>query len=111
MGYIKKNGKSIEYQGESFSKSLTKEDNSVWGDNEVATYELLNQSGTIIDTGTLTRSDNLTNMTFIIGKTVTADLLGVYRLLIYLSDTVITEMNYVIAEYRLDYKKTSARND
>ena len=111
MGYVKKTGKSIEYQGESFGKSLTKDGGLVWGDNEIATYKLFNQNGDIIDNGTLTRDDKLTNMTFIVGKTVTTNLHGVYRLLVYLSDTVITEMNYVIAEYRLDYRKSSARND
>lgn len=111
MAYNKKIGKSTEYPGESFSKSLTKKDGSEWTDNEVASFKLFDKKGGIAAQGSLVRSVDKLSLTFLLGKTDTELLFGVYRLLVYLSDTVITEMNYVIAEYRLDYKKTTARND
>ena len=111
MAYVKKTGISTEYQGESFTKSLVKANNTAWEDNEIAEYKLFDTKGNIITSGSLIRSVDLLSLTFLLGKTETLNLFGVYRLLVYLSDTVITEMNYVIAEYKLDYKKTTARND
>ena len=111
MAYAKKIGKSVEYQGESFTKSLIKENGTEWEDNEVAEFKLFDTAGNIVATGSLVRSVDRLSLTFILGKTSTTNLFGVYRLLVYLSDTVVTEMNYVIAEYKLDYKKTTARND
>ncbi len=111
MAYAKKIGTSIEYQGESFTKSLVKDDGSIWEANEVATYKLIDTKGKIIATDTLMKSVDELSLTFLLGKTDTTYLFGIYRLLVYLSDTVVTEMNYVIAEYKLDYKKITARND
>lgn len=111
MAYGKKTGKSIEYQGESFTKSLTKEDGTAWEDNEIALFVLIDNKGLEVTTGSLVRSIDLLSLTFLLGKTQTTSLFGIYRLLVYLSDSVITEMNYVIAEYRLDYRKITSRND
>ena len=111
MAYSKKTGASVEFQGESFTKSLIKDDGSEWMDNEDGSWKLFNTSGNIVANGTLTRSDDNLSLTFLLGKSSTTSLFGIYRLLVYLSDTVVTEMNYVIAEYKLDYKKTTARND
>ncbi len=111
MAYVKKKGTSTEYQGESFTKSLVKGNESAWEDNEVAEFKLYDTSGNTVVTGSLMRSVDLLSLTFLLGKSDTIDLFGIYRLLVYLSDTVVTEMNYVIAEYKLDYKKTTARND
>ena len=111
MAYVKKTGISIEYQGESFTKSLTKEDNSEWDDNEISNFKLFDTSGNLVTSGSLVRSVDKLSLTFLLGKTQTADLFGIYKLLVYISDTIITEMNYVIAEYQLTYKKTTARNN
>ena len=111
MGYAKKTGKSTEYQGESFTKSLVKDDGSIWYDNEIGVYKLIDNRGKVIATDSLIKSEDNLSLTFLLGKTQTQYLLGIYKLLVYLNDTVITEMNYVIAEYKLDYKKITARND
>jgi len=111
MAYAKKTGTSVEYQGESFTKSLVKDDESIWKANEIATYKLIDTKGKVIATDTLMKSGDELSLTFLLGKTQTQYLFGIYRLLVYLNDSVITEMNYVIAEYKLDYKKITARND
>ena len=111
MEYIKKYFTSEEYQGESFSGSLDKKDESAWKDNEICTYVLVDDSGSEIVTGSVIRSVDLLTMDFLLGKTDTVDLFGIYKLLVYLGDTIVTEMNYVIAEYKLDYKKVTSRND
>ena len=111
MAYNKKVGTSVEYQGESFTKSLTKSDKSAWEDNELANYIVYNTNGEVVTSGSLVRSIDLLSLTFLLGKTDTTNMFGIYRLLVYMTDSIITEMNYVIAEYKLDYRKTTARND
>ena len=111
MYLYKKKIENDLYQGESFSDEITKKDDVEWEDNEIAEFKLYNTAGSTIYTGSLVRSINKLNLTFILGQTNTTSLFGVYRLLVYLSDTVTTEMNEVISEYRLNFKKTTARND
>ncbi len=109
MKYVKRKGSSTEYQGESFSKSFVKDNGYKWGDNEIATYKLIDNSGNIVVEKALTRSTDKLSMQLLIGKTDSSTLLGKYKLLVYLSDSIETEINYVIAEYNLVYKKAIAR--
>jgi hypothetical protein len=48
-------------------------------------------------------------MILFIGQSITADLFGDYKLLIYVSDSTDPEVNYVIAEFKMKYKKAKAR--
>lgn len=111
MGYAKKIGISTEYQGDSFSRTLTKDSGAIWEANETASYKMVDMKGDVVASGSLTKSVDNLSMTFMVGSTATATLLGIYKLIVYLEDTVLTEMKYPIAEYKIDYKKLTARND
>ena len=111
MAYAKRSGTSIEYQGESFTKSLVKDNGDIWEANEISEYKLIDTAGKTVFSEALIKSADNISLTLLIGRTKTPLLFGIYRLLVYLNDTSITEMNYVIAEYKLDYRKISARND
>lgn len=111
MAYAKKRGQSVEYQGDSFSRSLTKDSGAIWEANEEANYKMVDMKGTIVASGDLVKSVDNLSMSFMVGKTATANLVGIHKLIVYLTDTSVAEMSYPIAEYKIDYKKLTARND
>lgn len=108
MVYAKKFGIATEYQGESFTKPLTKESGAVWDANEVANYEMLDGDGNPVSSGDLTKSLDELTLTVAVPKQDTADLAGVYLLLVHLTDTVNTGFDDVIAEYKITYKEKKA---
>ena len=108
MPFIKHTSKAIEYQGESFTKSLGRKDASLWLANEQANYKLFDPTGTSVSTGALVKSgDNLT-MTLSVPSADTATLEGICLLLVYQTDDNDATINDVIAEYFITYKKPNA---
>ena len=110
MEYIKLSRNPTEFQGESFSKSLGKKNNSEWGSTEVGNYILTDENGDEVASDNLTKSGDSLSLSFILGKTDTADLEGVYTLLAYQTDTSNAEINKVIAEYKITYKTRELNN-
>lgn len=108
MSFIKKEGASTEYQGESFTKTLLKRDETVWTAEDEATYILKDRLGATVVTGALTKVNGDFGLKFEIGQTDTTTLLGNYLLLVYLTNTVNTDYADVIAEYTLVYNEAKA---
>ena len=101
----KKDTTLTEFQGESFSKAYGKRTKDEWLDNETAHYVLTEDTtGNIIVEGNLTRSTDKLSLSFIIGKSITSALEGDYTLLIYQTDSNISELNEKMKEYRIKYK-------
>ncbi len=108
MGFVKYVGILTEYQGESLSKTLAKEDGSEWGATIGGVYSLTDEDGSEITSGNLVKSGDNLYLSFTIGKTETASLEGKYLLLVSLTDTNDSEFNDVIAEYQITYQNRKA---
>jgi hypothetical protein len=109
MAYSKTTGSYVEYQGESFSLKFQKKDDKRWLSNEVITCKLIDNTGSVLHENQLDKSIDALYMILFIGQSVTANLLGDYKLLIYIGDSTDSEVNYVIAEFKMKYKKAKAR--
>ncbi len=108
MGFVKYVGILTEYQGESLSKSLFKEDGSEWGATIGGVYSMTDENGDEVASGSLVRGGDNLSLSFTIGKTETASLDGRYLLLVSLTDSNDTEYSDVIAEYTITYKNKKA---
>jgi len=108
MAYVEYYKEETEYQGESFIKSLYKKTKQIWDINEVGTYTLTDTFGSVLLNGNLVKSADKLSLTVALGSTDTASLLGVYKLLVYLEDTVNSELKDVLAEYKITYIETKA---
>jgi hypothetical protein len=97
-----------EYQGESFNRSLYKKNGSEWDANQVGNYELVDDTGAVVSSGDLIKSDDNLSLTIAVPKADTATLVGSYRLLAHLTDTVDTTFDDVIAEYEITYLEKKA---
>ncbi len=106
-----KYGEYIEYPGESFSQSLAKSDESEWSVSSAGNWKLVDNTGSVVISGSCTFDAERFDMIFTIGKSNTVGLFGIYKLLVYVTDTVDSEINYVIVDYKMDYRKIIARND
>jgi len=104
MSYVEFADTTTEYQGESFVKSLAKKSKGIWEANEEANFILTDGDGVVVASDDLVKSDDDLTLTFILGKTSTADLEGVYTLLVYQTDTSNSEINNVIARYKITYR-------
>jgi len=109
MALVKYIGTATEYQGESFTKSLTKEDGSKWLNNEICDYVLVNSAGIEMSTGSLVRSTDELSMTVQVPSSDTESLVGEFLLLVYLKDTNDSDFANVIAEYRIEYLEKKAQ--
>ena len=90
--------------GESFSREITRRDGKPWGDTATATYKMVDLSGTVIATGTLEKSSDGKMFSLLIGKSVTENLEGEYRVYVFLQDTANPEINELIAQHAITYK-------
>ncbi len=99
-----------EYQGESFSRSLGKEDGSIWENEEDGTYSLIDSNGTTIKTGTLIKSENSFTLTVFLSNTDTENLLGNYKLFCFSIRDDDSSFNDVIGEYEIEYKEKKANS-
>lgn len=99
-----------EYQGESFKRSLGKEDGSIWETNEDGTYTITNTSGQTVMSGNLMKSENGLTLTISISKLDTADMLGNYRILCFSTRDDDDTFNDVIGEYEITYKSRKAKS-
>ena len=109
MGYVKYESTSTEYQGESFAKSIQKENNATWDANDTAEYEMTDSSGTVVSSGSLTKSGDSLSFALFVPNTDTASLEGIHLLLVYLTNSVDATISDVIAEYRINYKSKKAK--
>lgn len=98
-----------EYQGESFKRSLGKEDGSIWEDNETASFILTDSRGNLIAGGSLVKSENSFTLTVSLSKYDTEDLLGNYKMLCFSTRTDNEDFNDVIAEYEITYNSQKAK--
>jgi len=103
MAYYTHTGSKTEYQGESFTKTIYKDSGEAWGDNEAANYELVDTAGAQKSTGSLTKVESNLGLTFTVPDTDTAALTGNHKLLVHLTDTIITTFDDIIVDYDLDY--------
>ena len=108
MSFVKYKEIVTEFQGESFNRSLTKKSGAIWETNEVGNFELIDTSGTVVSSGSLIKSADNLSLTIAVPKGDTATLVGNYRLLANLTDTVDTDFSDVIAEYEITYKEKKA---
>lgn len=92
-----------EYQGESFTRSLSKASLAIWDTNETASYEMVNGSGIILSSGDLVKSGDNLSMTLTIPKEDTVNLKGKMKVIVNLIDTIDTTFCDVIAEYTFSY--------
>ena len=108
MVYNKKSEHDVKYQGESFSRIIDKADGSIWEASEGAVFSVYDTYEEVVLSGVLVKSgDNLT-LTVTIGKTDTLELLGLYRIVVYRTDTGNTEINDSLYECKLNYIKKKA---
>ncbi len=108
MGYVKVFGSKTLYQGQSFSKSLTKKDGSIWESNEVGDFEMFNSDGTVVSSGSLVKSGDNLSLTFTIPDDDTASLVGAHTINADLTDTVDDAIRIPLAEYDMTYKEKKA---
>ena len=108
MSYDKKLGTAKEYQGESFALSLFKKTKDTWFKNESGVFEVTDNLGVVVISGTMVKSIDSLSFTIILGKTDTAALEGKYLLLGYQRDSDNAEINDVIAEYNITYSSKKA---
>ena len=103
MAYERYDGAETEIQGESFTRTLTKKDGSIWEANEVASYTMIDATGTVVDTGDLTKSGDNLGLIFQVAKTVTTDFQGEYKFAVLLEDTIDLDFSDYIAYYTIVY--------
>ncbi len=104
MAFVKLISKgNKEWQGESFSKPLTKGNGSIWLAEDTGYHELLNAAGSIVSTAALSHSVDDLALIFFVPLSDTATLEGKHRLLIHLTNTANIELDDVIAEYEILY--------
>ena len=97
MSFAKKVGVVTEYQGESFTRSLYREDNTTWDAVHGGTFEMFNTAGVVVADGTLIKSGDDLSLTFKVTKTQTVNLVGEHLLLAHLPDSGDVEFDDVIA--------------
>jgi len=108
MGYVKYLDNQKEYSGESFTRTLIKNDGELWNDEDIASYSLLDTNGVVISTAPLVKSTDKKSITFVVPHTDTINLSGKYKLLVTLSNSNDDRINNVIAEYSITYSKRKA---
>ena len=108
MSFVKYVGTATEYQGESFTKSLYKEDKTAWENNDTCTFSLVNSAGIEVSVGDLILSGDKLSMTVQVPKTDTLALVGEHLLLVSLGNVSDSEFADVIAEYRITYLEKKA---
>lgn len=111
MGFVKYKNKATEYQGESFTKTLTKEDGSIWEANEIGYFSMTDVNALEVSTGSLSKSGDNLGLTFTVSKDDTGSLEGKYLLLIHLNDSIDVNFDDVIAEYEMTYINKKAIKD
>ena len=108
MSFSRYDGAATEYQGESFTRTLAKQDGGPWEANEIAEYVLVDKNGIEIDGGSLTKTGDNIGLIVTISETITIPLLGTYLLLVYLKDTIDLDYANVIAKYTITYVEVKA---
>ena len=106
MGFVKyvSEGRT-EYQGESFSASLKKDTGEAWLEVEQGTFKLIAPSGAVVSQGDLDKSGDSIHLFFVVPGADTSDLVGDCLLLVYQTDSSNPQVNDVIAEYHIEYKR------
>ena len=108
MAYARYSEKITEYQSESFSKVIYKTSGEIWSTNEVGTYEFIDATGVVLDTGSMVKTDGNLGFGFNVSSTITEAIVGGHILLVTLADTGDATFNDVIAEYKIKYIVRSA---
>lgn len=109
MGFVKYEKTVTEYQGESFTKTITRSDGTAWAADDEANYELIDSSGNIVSSGSLVKTGDNLGLTVFVPKADTASISGKHILLIYLTSVSQPTFNDVIAEYTINYKVKKAK--
>lgn len=108
MHYDKLKSVNTEYQGESFNRSIHREDGVVWDAVDQASYTMTDSANVVVSSGSITKSvDNLT-FDLAVPNTDTANLLGEHLLLVTLTKTDDATFSDVIAEYNITYEARTA---
>lgn len=97
----------VENQGESFSRTLGKSVGA-FSATEDGYWVLKDTDGTSQATGSVTIATDLSSMSFMVGKTDTATLVGQHTVYVHLTDSADSEFDEVIAEYKITYKENKA---
>lgn len=110
MAYVEKNGNYTQYQGQSFSRALTKESGAIWEANETAYLTLTDSSNNEVLRRNLGKSVDNLSFYLLVGTGDTTELDGSYNLIVYVEDSNNSELNDVIADYKMRYitKKATA---
>lgn len=108
MHYDKLKSVNTEYQGESFNRSIHREDGVVWDDVDQATYSMVDSANVEVSSGSLTKSVDKLTFDLAVPKADTANLTGAHKLLVTLTKTDDATFSDVIAEYNITYEARTA---
>ena len=108
MSYDKLKGSEDLRQGNSFSRSVTKLNGSIWEATEEGYHELVDTTGTVVSTAPMTKSADDLALIFAIPDTDTLTLLGNYILQINLTDSGDPLVDVPLVEYTIVFKERIA---
>ena len=108
MAYVKLIGGSTEWQGDSYTKSIFKEDGSTWDAVYGGDFVLVNSAGVNVSTGALVRSGDNLSLTAKVSKDDTATITGEHKLLVRLTRSDDADFGRTIGEYDLEYLEKKA---
>lgn len=111
MGYEEKDGSFVQYEGQSFIRSLSKDSGASWTNSEHGVFDLTDTGNVSISKGELTKSVDSKALVLILGTSITSGLSGLHRLRVYAKDSANAEINEVIADYRINYINGKATSE
>lgn len=106
MAYVEYKGASTQYTGTSFTRTLVKKDGTIWEATESAYFSMVDtETGGEVTNDLLTKSGDNLGLILEVGKSMAQSLVGRYKLLVYLEDSVNTQRSEVLAEYIINYEE------
>ncbi len=109
MGFAKFYANTLEFQGTSFSKAISRKDGEVFDSKYSAEYEVRDENNELKSDDDLTRSGDDKSFIFEIPETDTTDWLGNYKLVVYLLDSTNAAFKRPIYENNMEYNDARAR--
>ncbi len=97
-----------EYQGESFTRGLSKDNGTEWETEDTGYWELLDDDGVAVSSGALQKSSDNLSVEISVPKADTESLSGTYVLLVHITRTDDATFNDVIAKYTITYIEEKA---
>ena len=102
--YEKRTFATSEWAGESFTKILSRDNESVYDADDLFTIELIDDTGTIVYIGDGIKSGDGLSFSMHVPKETTVGLEGKYVILIYRENASDSTVKDVTVEYKVRYK-------